>query len=147
MKIWKNASDFHGEKNSNSMVLLLDGLKGWQIIRHASLQAASTYFYMRLQRFFRCSKEFAGSVVASLDYVSCLDAFSSSFVPFSIHSISLNCNKKIDSCSSEKGPVSGAKLADYLLLLNKLLARQKITAQYRCSSKRMIGNIWFGSFF
>ena len=38
VKIWKNASDFHGEKNSNSMVLLLDGLKGCQIIRHASLQ-------------------------------------------------------------------------------------------------------------
>ena len=38
VKSWKNASDFHGEKNSNSMVLLLDGLKGCQIIRHASLQ-------------------------------------------------------------------------------------------------------------
>ena len=39
VKIWKNASDLHGEKNSNSMVLLLDGLKGCQIIRHASLQS------------------------------------------------------------------------------------------------------------
>ena len=30
VEIWKNVSDWHGQKNSNSMVLLLDGLKGWQ---------------------------------------------------------------------------------------------------------------------